>query len=123
MILNNICEVFNKQLVGARDMKIITCLEYIREYLTKRIINVKKIIAKSDGPLSPAATIMFDSIKNEVSQYNVLMTSSSNYQVTDSRNKTVVDVQMRTCSCRKWDLIGMHCKHVVAAIWNMSEMV
>ncbi|XP_021974647.1 uncharacterized protein LOC110869723 [Helianthus annuus] len=121
MLLNNICEVFNKQFFGARDKPIITCLEYIREYLTKRIVNVKKIIAKSDGPLSPAATTMFDSIKNEASQYNVLMTGSSNYQVTDSRNKTVVDVQMRTCSCRKWDLIGMPCKHAVAAIWNVSE--
>jgi len=41
--LNNICELFNKQLVGARDKPIITCLEYIREYLKRRIGKVTEI--------------------------------------------------------------------------------
>ncbi|GKA54328.1 mutator type transposase [Tanacetum coccineum] len=27
----------------------------------------------------------------------------------------------RVCSCRKWELTGIPCKHVVAAIYNMSE--
>ncbi|KAJ0526874.1 hypothetical protein HanHA300_Chr09g0328001 [Helianthus annuus] len=80
--------VFNKQLVGARDKPIITYLEYIREYLTKRIVNVKSIIAKTDNLLTHVATAMLDTIKNEASQYNVLMTGSSMYQVTGPRNKT-----------------------------------
>nr|GEU84698.1 transposase, mutator type [Tanacetum cinerariifolium] len=37
---NNICEVFNRQLVDGRDQPIITCLGYIREYLMKRIVVV-----------------------------------------------------------------------------------
>ncbi|XP_076930983.1 uncharacterized protein LOC143595986 [Bidens hawaiensis] len=45
MLLNNLCESFNRQLVGARDKPIITCLEYIREYMTMRIVNVKKMQA------------------------------------------------------------------------------
>ncbi|XP_021991768.1 uncharacterized protein LOC110888556 [Helianthus annuus] len=72
-------------------------------------VNVKKIIAKSDGPLTSAATSMFETIKDEASQYNVLMTGSSKYRVMGPKNKTVVDVHMRTCSCRKWDLTGMLC--------------
>ncbi|GKE07804.1 mutator type transposase [Tanacetum coccineum] len=27
----------------------------------------------------------------------------------------------RVCSCRKWELTGIPCKHVVAAIYNMFE--
>ncbi|GKE04148.1 mutator type transposase [Tanacetum coccineum] len=27
----------------------------------------------------------------------------------------------RVCSCRKWELTGIPCKHVVAAIYNMSK--
>ncbi|GKB27954.1 mutator type transposase [Tanacetum coccineum] len=27
----------------------------------------------------------------------------------------------RVCSCRTWELTGIPCKHVVAAIYNMSE--
>ncbi|GJT31020.1 mutator type transposase [Tanacetum coccineum] len=38
LLINNICEVFNRQLVDGRDQPIITCLEYIKEYLMKRIV-------------------------------------------------------------------------------------
>ncbi|CAI9302713.1 unnamed protein product [Lactuca saligna] len=37
MLLNNICEVFNSKLIEGRDKPLITCLEYIREYMMKRI--------------------------------------------------------------------------------------
>ncbi|GJV85982.1 hypothetical protein Tco_1525880 [Tanacetum coccineum] len=58
LLINNICEVFNRQLVDGRDQPIITCLEYIREYLMKRIVVVQKVIAKTIGPLTPSMTKM-----------------------------------------------------------------
>ncbi|GKD15472.1 mutator type transposase, partial [Tanacetum coccineum] len=33
----------------------------------------------------------------------------------------VVNVEDKSCSCRKWDLTGIPCKHAVAAIWNIAE--
>ncbi|PWA40766.1 transposase, mutator type [Artemisia annua] len=39
LLLHNICEVFYRQLNDVRDGTIITCLEYIREYLMKRIVD------------------------------------------------------------------------------------
>ncbi|XP_076912923.1 uncharacterized protein LOC143571364 [Bidens hawaiensis] len=63
MLLNNLCESFNKQLVGAIDKLIITCLEYIREYLTMRIGTVKKMQAIARGPLTPQATKAWDEIQ------------------------------------------------------------
>ncbi|GJU27546.1 mutator type transposase [Tanacetum coccineum] len=91
VLLNNMCEVLNRQLKDGRDKPIITCLEFIREYLMKRIVIVQHVISKSNGPLTPKA------------------------------NKCVVNVDERTCSCRKWDLTDMPCKHKVGAIWNMAE--
>ncbi|GKD16441.1 hypothetical protein Tco_1205599, partial [Tanacetum coccineum] len=79
LLINNICEVFNRQLVDGRDQPIITCLEYIREYLMKRIMVVQKVIAKTVGPLTLSVTKI------------------------------------------KWELTGIPCKHVVAAIYNMSK--
>ncbi|GKC13055.1 hypothetical protein Tco_1009837 [Tanacetum coccineum] len=32
LLINNICELFNRQLVDGKDSPIITCLEYIKEY-------------------------------------------------------------------------------------------
>ncbi|GJR69049.1 mutator type transposase [Tanacetum coccineum] len=66
LLINNICEVFNRQLVDSRDQSIITCLEYIKEYLMKRIVVVQKVIAKTVGPLTPYVTKMFDAIKRSL---------------------------------------------------------
>ncbi|GKE87517.1 hypothetical protein Tco_1564992 [Tanacetum coccineum] len=49
VLLNNMCEVLNRQLLKGRDKPIVTCLEFIREYLMKRIVIVQGIIDKSTG--------------------------------------------------------------------------
>nr|GEV55597.1 hypothetical protein [Tanacetum cinerariifolium] len=95
LLLNNICEVFNRQLVDGRDLPIITCLEYIEEYLMKRIVVVQKVIAKTFGPLTPSVTKIFDAIKKR------LLSTLFNGM--------------------KWELTGIPFKYVVAAIYNMSE--
>nr|GEV22274.1 transposase, mutator type [Tanacetum cinerariifolium] len=68
VLLNNMCEVFNRPLVDGRDKPIITCLEFIRECLMKRIVNVQKVISESDGPLTPNATKVFNIIMKEAGQ-------------------------------------------------------
>ncbi|XP_076895274.1 uncharacterized protein LOC143547839 [Bidens hawaiensis] len=107
------CESFNKQLVGARDKPVITCLEFIREYMIKRIINVRKMISKAAGPLTPNATKAFEEIKTEASQLTVLLVNSI-------RSQCMVNVKYKTCTCRKWYLTGMSCKHAVTDINDMA---
>lgn len=50
-LLNNLCEVFNRQLVDGRDKPIIIALEFIRQYLMKRMAKVYKLIMMLMGPL------------------------------------------------------------------------
>ncbi|GKC81470.1 mutator type transposase [Tanacetum coccineum] len=98
VLLNNLCEVFNGQLVDGRDVPIITCLEFIREYLMKRIVNVKKVISKS-----------------------VVAYGGSIYkQPGPFEDQCVVDIEEKKCSYRKWELTGMPCKHAVAVINEMA---
>ncbi|GJW09107.1 mutator type transposase [Tanacetum coccineum] len=96
LLINNICEVFNRWLVDGRDQPIITCLEYIREYLMKRIVVLQKVIAKTVGPLTPSVKKMFDALKKRL-----LSTMFNGMEM--------------------WELTGIPCKHAVAAIYNMSE--
>ncbi|GJU72051.1 mutator type transposase [Tanacetum coccineum] len=98
MLLNNMCEVFNGQLLDGRDRPIISSLEYAREYLMKRTVTVLQTIAKSDGPLTPTATKLFQAIKNEATEC----------------------VAQCNGGHLKWELTGMPCKHAVASIWNMA---
>ncbi|GJR89964.1 mutator type transposase [Tanacetum coccineum] len=84
LLINNICEVFNRQFLDARDSPVITALEYVKEYLMKSIVIVPKV---NDG----------------------------------RQNQVVVNLANRSCSCRKWEVSGIPCKHVVACIFNMTD--
>jgi hypothetical protein len=121
VLLNNLCEVFNRQLVGGRDKPVITCLEYIRGYLMKRIVAVHKSIAKCNGPLTPKVTMLLEKIKSDASQCTVVWSGPNKYQVSGpSQSQFVVKFDEKTCSCRRWDLTGIPCKHGVAVIWDMA---
>ncbi|KAI3769922.1 hypothetical protein L6452_01036 [Arctium lappa] len=100
----------------------VATMECIREYLMKRITNVQKVINKSDGVLTPTATKVLDSIKREATKYTVLWNGGCKYQVTGPwLDQCVVDVQEKFCTCRRWELIGIPCKHAVVVIWNMCS--
>jgi hypothetical protein len=121
VLLNNLCEVFNSRLVEGRDKPIITALEFVREYLMKRIVNVMKVIDKSEGLLTPTITKKFEIIKKEANKLIVRWNGGSEFQVTGSNgDQCVVDVIQKVCSCRRWELLSIPCKHAVAANWDMS---
>ncbi|GKD69214.1 mutator type transposase, partial [Tanacetum coccineum] len=63
----------------------------------------------------------FDSIKKAI-EYIVKWNGGYLYQVTGPyRDQCVVNTDTRVYSCRKWELTGIPCKHVVAIIYNMFE--
>ncbi|KAK1419587.1 hypothetical protein QVD17_28790 [Tagetes erecta] len=90
--------------------------------MMKRIIGVHKLISNSPGPLTPSATKAFECIKSKATEYNVLMSGVRKYQVSGPwLDQVCVDLDKRTCSCRKWEITGMPCKHVVACIWTLES--
>ncbi|KAL4567999.1 hypothetical protein LXL04_023598 [Taraxacum kok-saghyz] len=119
-LLNNLCEVFNSKIEDARDQPIITCLEYIREYLMKRLCVVQEAINKCETLLTPTATQLFEVIKKEAARYIAHYNGVGKYQVgCPWQDQYVVDLNDRSCTCRNWEITGMPCKHAVAAIWDM----
>ncbi|XP_035844066.1 uncharacterized protein LOC110932042 [Helianthus annuus] len=81
VLLNNMCEVFNSKILDGRDKPIITILEYIREYCMRRIVNVLQVIDKTDGPLTPFATELFEEIKKSASGCRVSWNGGDQYGV------------------------------------------
>ncbi|GJV72340.1 retrovirus-related pol polyprotein from transposon TNT 1-94 [Tanacetum coccineum] len=64
----------------------------------------------------------FISDRQKVAEYNVQWNGGFLYQVTGPyKDQYVVNMDRRVCSCWKWELTRIPCKHVVAAIYNMSE--
>jgi hypothetical protein len=121
VLLNNMCEVFNAKLVDGRDKPIITVLEFIREYLMRRIVNVLKVIDRSEGLLTPTATKIFECNKKDALLYTVQWNGEEHYQITGpGGHQYVVDMKRLTCACRRWEITGIPCKHAIAAIWNKA---
>ncbi|XP_076959335.1 uncharacterized protein LOC143635367 [Bidens hawaiensis] len=70
-----------EQLIMGRDKPVITCLEFIREYLMRRMVVVHKTIARCQGPLTLVATKLFDKIMAEANNYTVIWNGSTKYQL------------------------------------------
>nr|GEV61307.1 hypothetical protein [Tanacetum cinerariifolium] len=84
--------------------------------------NIARGIRKSTKPLTPNATKVFNVIKREAAQYKVVWNEGDLYKATGPhRDKCMVNITLRTCACRKWEITGMPCKHVVVFIWNMAS--
>ncbi|GKB44455.1 mutator type transposase [Tanacetum coccineum] len=77
---------------------------------------------KSDGPLTPSVPKVFKKIKVSFAKYIVDWNGDELIQVKGPYGyQCVVNLQQRVCSCRKWEVSGLPCKHAVAAIHNMAE--
>ncbi|KAL4575720.1 hypothetical protein LXL04_011804 [Taraxacum kok-saghyz] len=83
----------------ARHKPFITCLEYIREYLMRRICSVQKDIDKLQGPLTPIATTLLEKAKKEAAEYRVIFSGNGKYQ----------------------DLTGIPCKHAVCVMFDKID--
>ncbi|CAI9303784.1 unnamed protein product [Lactuca saligna] len=122
MLLNNLCEVFNSKLVQGRDKPIISCLEFIRDYLMKRVCNVMKVLNKCQGPLTPTSTRILEANTTLVSKYHAQWNGGQKYQVKSPWNdQHVVDMEKMECSCRKWEFTGIPCKHAIASLNEMAD--
>nr|KAJ0226599.1 hypothetical protein LSAT_V11C100026480 [Lactuca sativa] len=114
--------IFNNKLVNGRDKPIIICLEFIREYLMKRVCNVMKVINKCTSPLTPTGERLLQANISSASQYTATWNGVSKYQVKGPwHDQHVVDMGQMTCNYRKWEFTGMTCKHAIATINEMAD--
>ncbi|GJR54012.1 WD repeat-containing protein LWD1 [Tanacetum coccineum] len=100
VLLNNTCDVLNKQLVDVKDKHVITCLEFTKEYLMKRIVNVQKVISKSDGPLTPNAAKLFKTIVKDARQIKDVGDTKK------KRKKSAGLIGLLKDECQKPDLLA-----------------
>ncbi|GJR31288.1 mutator type transposase [Tanacetum coccineum] len=88
---------FNEEAFNTgQNMPIIAVIDYIRGYLMKRIVNVIRVIEKCDGPLTPTATRLLETVKKKASDYSVEWNGGLKYEVSRPWNdKCVVDIRAR----------------------------
>ncbi|KAL6553495.1 hypothetical protein OROGR_007337 [Orobanche gracilis] len=123
ILLNNGCESFNKAIKEARNMPILSMMDWLMEWSMKRLQqNRDHCKSKWKGKLCPK-------IKNELQKNmdkkrgSIAIMSNENYfrVETNTGERVFVNLQQWTCGCRKWDLSGIPCSHACAAIIALDK--
>lgn len=117
------CEDFNMAILEYRDKPIITMLEWIKHYLTKRKTSQKDALSKYNGENFPRIQLVLE--KNKVSE-NWTPTWHGDddlaiYGVTNGNKTYVVNLKQEIRACRKWDLTRIPCCHAITCIWKNKK--
>ncbi|XP_028065583.1 uncharacterized protein LOC114268592 [Camellia sinensis] len=123
ILLNNLCECFNASILQARDQLVLSMLENIRVLLmgaVKKRNEAMKMYNKSD--ICPKIQKILEKVKVSAAGWIPRWNGGSQYEVVGPYGEQYkVDFKEWTCGCRKWDLSGLPCVHVVVATNYMGE--
>ncbi|XP_047173251.1 uncharacterized protein LOC124841106 [Vigna umbellata] len=102
----------------ARDKPIITMMEWIRTYIMSRFATLREKTKTYTGVVMPKSQNRLDRGVEKSGNWIPTWTGAVKFEVTHgfTMDKFVVDLSNHSCSCYFWDLVGIPCRHVVAAI-------
>ena len=109
-------------IVKAKDKPILLMLEWIRIRLMTRLYTKKNSIEKYGSKLCPSIQDKLKKLKLESKSLCEMPSGRFVYEVDNERERHVVDMVNKTCSCIVWDLTGIPCKYGVAAIFVNREI-
>ncbi|KAH0633728.1 hypothetical protein KY284_036514 [Solanum tuberosum] len=123
MLLNNLCESFNRYILDARDKAIITLLEMIKNKLMKRLYKKKEWINKYQGLICPKIEKNLNQIRLEAALFRPNFSCGPKVSVEGPGGPFIVDMQKGSCTCRRWDLTGLPCPHALVSIHGNGDRV
>ncbi|XP_017256606.1 uncharacterized protein LOC108226176 [Daucus carota subsp. sativus] len=123
MFVNNNCEVFNNAINKFRGMGIVTmfigiqntCMERICKRLTKMDKRDTIFCTKPLKKLHKSMELAANARPTWNGGHKFLVTMS------DGGHQIVVDLQNRSCACKKWQLTGIPCFHSCSCIFFLKE--
>ncbi|WCJ20294.1 hypothetical protein M5689_002536 [Euphorbia peplus] len=118
---NNMCESFNKYILLARHMPILSCVEWIRKAMMKRQYIKYTGMLRYTSDICPKYQDLLEKIK--VASKNSFATPCGRklFEVSSYNKTVVVDLNRCTCTCKMWDISGIPCIHAVSAIFKNGE--
>ncbi|OMO70149.1 Transposase, MuDR, plant [Corchorus olitorius] len=122
VIDNNMCETFNGVIVEARENPIITMLEEIRLYVMRRIVKNRQQALDWKTEYGPRILAKLEKNWKRADNWEVDWDGGVAFEVYHDnielslRERFIVSLEGKTCSCRGWDVSGVPCHHAIAAI-------
>lgn len=117
MLLNNICESFNSYMLPARVKPVLSMFEWLRRALMKRFVKKREGMVAYVGKFTPKVTKIIELAKEEATRNCIPHWGGGDTFEVDHFGKTfIVNLELRSCGCRKWDLTGIPCPHALCCI-------
>lgn len=116
------CETFNGVILELRSKPIITMLEDIRQYVMTRIAVKKQYALKWKNSCGPNIVSRIDKERKNSSRWYVEWNGGASHEVFRDdlvqhvREGYVVLLACQSCSCGKWNKMGISCEHALAVI-------
>ncbi|KAM0926804.1 hypothetical protein ACQ4PT_003002 [Festuca glaucescens] len=116
ILLNNNCEVFNKYILEARELAIMSMIDRIKGQISTRIYSKNEEALKCTSSICPKIQKKLD-INIELSnECYVKAHGDEVFSVESNGTMYVVKLSVKSCSCRRWALTGIPCSHVIACL-------
>ncbi|KAK9077857.1 hypothetical protein SSX86_006195 [Deinandra increscens subsp. villosa] len=113
VVVNNMAETFNGFIIQSRSKHIINMLEDIRVAIMTRLVNKEREMVNKDFIVCPRVQKKLDKEKAKAYKCNISPSTKVLFQVKEL-DEVCVDIEKKTCTCRKWNLTGIPCFHACA---------
>ncbi|KAM0857193.1 hypothetical protein ACQ4PT_048645 [Festuca glaucescens] len=121
LVVNNISEVFNKMILDVRNKPIRTMLEGLRNKVMVKNSGTRDKTETTRWEITPHYTEKLEEAKRWSRECTAKNCDVDLWQVSNSKRNCAVNLKEHTCTCRKWDMTGVPCNHVVAAIMKVRQ--
>lgn len=123
VLMNNLSESFNATILLARDKPVLTMVDWIRSYIMGRFATMNEKLEKYKGEVMPKPLKRLEHEIEMVRYWVATRCGEDKYEVKHmvSQDQFVVNLAEHTCSCNFWELVGIPCRHAVAAISHSSQ--
>ncbi|XP_074356580.1 uncharacterized protein LOC141696324 [Apium graveolens] len=125
LLLNNMCESFNRCILRAREEGVLVMLEMIRVYLMRRLQNKREEMESwGDRKLTPKINSLVEKYKKWCGGCYSTYAGYDHFEVTTvNGSKYTVNIGHRSCGCKKWDLSGIPCHHGIDCLNRLGANV
>ncbi|KAL2900116.1 EF-hand calcium-binding domain-containing protein 5, partial [Bienertia sinuspersici] len=117
VITSNLAETFNGYIIHARNKHLVDMMKDIRGQLMQRLVVKRKEMQQHTVLLCPRIQERLEKEKHEAAKCKVIPSSDTLFEVGYYLDTLTMDLDARKCTCRKWDLSGIPCCHVIACIF------
>lgn len=119
---NNISESFNNAIDPARYMPLIEMLETLRRRTMARI-DIRKTKAENHtNRFTPKAIEFLEEEAKKIKLCRFFSSRDGKFDVLEGGVSHSVNLSLRTCVCRRWDMSGIPCCHALRVITEKKSL-